>query len=717
MSTVGYLDGVPFTRKSGPTWQMTTGVTPYVGTFEVVTPDAEKLVGNAVRNGSTLILNGHEWKNLSILYHKPGRNPHVKLVVVADRRIWWSWRHIYIALNMARRTGTARRVDWDPAKKMQLEAVPTLDYKPYSVKPSGLPRDPLEAMKVVINRADPGQVPIFDDAVNDRLITLLNIPMDMDGAAAVGLLLRHMGGFDITVAPTGRIHVFNWLSRKESEVVGTNDLPVGPPFWDKGIAGEIDSHLFTPSGYEILFTPETEIRFDFTTQEPDGAAETASDAEGVAIPRLMDNVGPVSDYSLNTKPTDPDNGQVVVTGTYLTMKQHIDAYKGTQGGVAGRSLSFGMLNRAFVPFNREALWNWAKVNVSGGGGAAPEVWSARIRMFNTWYLQGFRLPRQWNDHALAWRPYLVSTKDLTSGQRSKALAWGHYSYYYSAKGLWGSGDADTLPWGRAVDSYPGSPDDKVDANATPIPGDVVVADEDQGIIRFSVDTDPFGGESMVHMGKVKNMPQWDGEDDGAISMNAMEERGTYPKLPQIDATFKLCVLLTGVPANVLFRVRVASKALGFSGGGPVKQIRIREETARIAWFDNAEHRKALETAWGLDGKNDLDAQQQAMDLLAEACVNLDSADALAANLTQMAKAAALEDLHRNAPRLGGGGIYDMNKSAAELHCHGSIETITHRIRPDGVAESQISLRETLPHINLLAYYDPALQQILLRNPR
>jgi hypothetical protein len=268
-----------------------------------------------------------------------------------------------------------------------------------------------------------------------------------------------------------------------------------------------------------------------------------------------------------------------------------------------------------------------------------------------------------------------------------------------------------------VSGYPGQ-DVEITDEHHPSPCTVSIPDEDQGIVRLNYHADPFGQNRRALPSRLDGLAGLDrvsSNNRESIYLNARSSKQTASDLVRLADEQRLAILLTGVPANVLFRVIVPASKVGFPGArGPRRQVRVRAETetARIAW--RQAQAEVVARAWGLAGATTPADRQAAMDELAKNCVNLGGVASGAASLTAIAEALARSHLAEVASRTMGGGTFGMRGNAAALAPAGAIDGVTHVVGADGSALTTVTTRGMLPHVDLVAYLGGDMQKIVLR---
>jgi len=705
MTTLAKLDGRPIALTSSPTWQMTTGVTPYIGTFDMATADALTVVRNGKPLKSKLQLGNDTWEALSVLYSVPGVRPGRETVYVADRRFWWSWEWKYRVYNLSRRTGFERRGEFQ--EKLKQTVTPIKGYARFSRQPrTGADWKPLDFLTEVIEDIDPTAALDIQFKGLLQVTPIQDVILDLDGASAIGEALAHVPGFDITVGPKGRIYVFSWLSGAEEKILGDGTFKIhgtaGAGEWSQGNAAAVDYANIVPALVRVLFTIESELRFDTADQFPAGSV-----AQFGPVPRVAANVAPIPDFVLGP--------QKLATGTFTGIGVLLKLWSDGQG-LFPKGVAFKHLDRAMIPRN-DTLWASFRLLNRIPPSKKNLVWAHRISTLKGWYRQGFQIPSQWMDNILELRDYLVATLDPVEGQRAPARAYGDWCSIPTKRGRWFRKTAKGLAWATNHKGFPGAGKNP-NADTQPMPAHVRIYDGDQGVIRVDMTTSPWGDEQITLPGIISDVPVGDlRAGSGHVVFNA---KTRLKKPVSLVRPQRMAIYLTAIPGNVLFSIAVDSQDKGVDLGGhlaqgPTRTVRVRppEATARIRWLDDGpgarSNAKLIETVFGLRAGD----PQAALQELARRgdIVNLGDNNIQAASLKRLALAKALQIFRREGNRYQGAKSVPLNSHWIP---EGAIDTVTHTVRPDGTARTRLQTRATLPPLDIVAFFDNATQKIYLK---
>ncbi len=703
MTTIAKLDGHPIALESSPTWRMTTGVSPYIGTFDMATGAALTVVRKARQRKSILQLGEHKWEALSVLYSVPGIRPGRETVYVADRRFWWAWEWKYRIYNLSRRVGFSRRGDFQETIKQVIQ--PVKAYARFSRQPrTGAQWFPIAFLREVLGSIDPGATVSvqFQGGLNN--IPLQDVILDLDGASAIAEALAHLPGFDITIGPKGKVHIFSWLSGAEKKVLGDGTFKIhgnaGAGEVAQGIAAIVDYANIVPARVRVLFTIESELRFDVAGEFPQGSVVQIG-----PVPRVAANVAPVPDFFLGGGVNKISEGTFKSIGTLLKLWARFGQ------GLLPVGLAFKHLDRAFIPRNNTLYASLRLLNRQPPSKKNLD-WSKRISVLKGWYRQGFQLPTAWMDNILELRNYLVATIDPVNAQRAPARAYGDWSSIPTKRGRWFKKTAAGLPWALNHTSFPGVGKDP-DADKAPMPADVTIYDGDQGVIRVDMTTSPWGDEAITLPGRLSIVPNGDLRvASGPIVFNV---KTRLKKPVTLVAPQRMAFYLTAIPGNTLFSIVInaTDRDVGLTGqlaAGPTRTIRVRapEATCRIRWTEK--NAKLIEAVFGLGAGV---TPETALKQLAAngAIVNLGANNIQAASLKKTALAKALTIFRREGNRYQGAKLVAMHSN---LFPEGSIDTVTHTVRPDGSARSHLQTRTSLPPLDIVAFFDNATQKIYLQ---
>lgn len=736
-----FLRNVPLLATTPVSWRITAGTRPVMAEFDIPPQGLKELLDlSGPATGHTLRikdgLTEHKFIGLLIIGIGNAENPHVKRIIVADRRWLWGHKIVRKLFNWRRRSGAFRRGDW--GDELQSQPVFKFQYARFSLKSSDRPWTAQEILKDILTSknalAELESDVVFDDDLSQLDgLPVENLVLDDSGDAALARALALIPGAEITIQADGKIRVFNSLSGKESDVTGKGligaDGKLGPEIVGAGHVEFDDRRFLRPSRVDVFFSMEVEVRWDFLEDTPPTQTEEEP-------PRYLDNVLPLPDFG----PLKV-GGQDTFQGSYVLVKHAIDAWtaqlskepkeEDRKQGII-KNLSFDLINRAMVP----GTGFWAALELLGKLDLKIEEadWGARISALQAHYRQTFRLPRPWMDSILSLRAFLVATIDIVNGQRAPAMAFADYSYIPSVKGLLRQikkGEGDFYAFN--VNGYPGENVEikrgsKAKGGAQPAPARVEIVDGDQGIIRVSYQTDPFRNREVILPAKLVNTPRKNLRKSNVadpIGFNVKSGAGTVTQLSEEQ---KVAVLLSAVPASPnskeqLYRISITPEMVeGLlpkgareslrNAKGPVKEVRVGAaiETARVRWKQT----KALEIAkiFGIGGTLER-PREELKDLVVNDKEQADIGPAdRSASLPTIARAVAagIYASEHGRPR---GSMTGRMDGSAQLE--GTMKELNHILQPNGMAVTQANLPVEISPFDLFGFMDSNTRQIVLKN--
>lgn len=707
----------------GPvSWSVRPGVEPAIATIPVHPDALSSLLGTAPYS-VTLSIDGETWEQLSVLGNAPMPDPYTAAVIVADRRYWWRWRHVQLAVNIPRRVGTQRRGSPTDYNAL-IPAVGVAEYKRYSLMPSGSAWDAKALVAQVIYMAD-GTGASIVTGLDSPTIKVENLDIDADGAAAVAQVLSYLKLAQVVILPSGLIEVRPISDGSEIPLLAE----LGHEIVGGGHIQFMDRSQTRPEYIDVLFTPEIELRLDAL----DVGGEGSTDINRCT----MQNVIPVTDFTLRLPDREEAvpgedrvrtvEGDTVATGTWITISEALAAW-GAKGmapnsSVLAAGLTSDVLREAGCPLFGASLWS--ALGVAGSvdlDGAAAAQWSGRLSALMQSYRQVYRMPREWLDCVRAIRPYLCATIDVRSGTRAPARVFSDHALIYSDLAYMHSSDPDVFPFGTNVKGYPG-----LDADPTPFlipsPFDVQVLDEDQGIIRLAPRLDPYGSIRAIAPSLIEDGPKRalrSSKRATPLVIGEMTPSGTRARLARDS---KAAIYLTVVPAIGLYRIRVQAASLVqgapaalaeslASARGPGRQVRVPPsvETARVAWaMSNKE-----DIGVAIRGGTVAGARDAALQNLRSRCINDAPQAAIgdsAASLPAIARAVALAIYSAGIDAPAGSMTTGLSSSIVPT---GRISDVTHTVTQEGARTTRVSLMGELPIQDALAYMPMDVQRIILR---
>lgn len=720
-STIAQIGGKSIV--SAVQWNLTSGVDPFIGEFDLAHQDAESLLQGSLSPVSLIIDsdgNGRKvFQYLYVLQKRASPNPEHSRVAVADRR--WFWRHAvaYGRFNVRRRIGT-HRVGAPAIAELQ-PVVDDFMYAPWSTRTGkGTYADRWDAEQILRRVLDQcinaeksvsGQTPRVEVEAWGGLREIPVENLEIDGAASDALrrALAYVPEAEVTVGADGTVRVYNRTVGVESGYLRSI-----VEVQDKGHLERVDLRRVRPRKIHVLFDRECELRLDSLA-----SGETSTQDQ-----RTMTNVLPIPDYSLTV------DGEDLTQGTWITFDQAFDAW-GSLPRV-GVALSDAICRQAFIPdINLMSM-------IGEIGKRAPDAdWVSRVAAVSMHWRQTYRVNRRWMDRIRAIHANRVALVDPATGQRAMAQAWTNYCVISSQRMLYlsqqGGSSGLELPYAANVVGYPNS-GFSTDLPAAPF--GVTVLDEEQGIIRIDHITDPLRLREIVLPG----MMELYGDGTGIASQPSspgpsadIKDQDRYPisfdlltssmRAPALTASHKVATIVTALmgapngktqlsritisPADVYDMVPTDVRRFLSQCDGPELEVRIGPaiETAKVAWFDSKAD--LIEQAFGIDVPED--SADQYVDL-SDITVNQVS-DEGGASLWNIAKAQAASIWAALGDRAQGSAVGGF---APEVRVGGYASEIGFNVSRKGAVTTSVTLPEQVEPLDLAAYLDANTFRIVKR---
>lgn len=737
------IDGFPCLASTVERWHLTSGTAPFVAEFDMIPEDADALFEGELEPLTLKIANGDdgesiEVRNLYAIEKTPGPVPadRITRVKVADRRWFWSRKHIRRSYNIRRRVGH-KRVIGDGTRETTLTAQ-SLWYQPWSVLPDLRPYAARDILQDVIqevstvetqfssstNDNEPGQVstglaPIeireeiqTINGLNQSEQPIEGLKLDDAGDAAINRVLSFLPGASLYIDLDGKVVVYSQASSNETDQI--DDLP--PFSTDIGVIEKIDRRRVRPSEIHVLFTREVELRQD--TIELDVGA--TSDIFGTDR-RFMENVLPVPDYQLTLV-----NGDTVARGTWITFSEALRAW-----GPHPRAgdITFDLIRRAAVPF----LDLWGALAESGKRDPDND-WAARIAAIQTHWRTTYRINRRWTDRVSQWKAFRVGIVDPTRGTRSPAIAYGNHAFIPGQRFMIAeaSGNHD-LSYAINVQGFnDGSTPPKLQPEDKPA-AKMSIIDSDQGIVQIDWSVDPSRPFSAVLPGWVQDGSGGSGDitrpsipgpsadltdRTRAITFDSVTSRGARPA--QMTAEHRAAVILTAIPAtsvsnSELERVVVRppdvdhllpERARGMESTGPILEIRVRPQTltAIVPWSDD--DADVIEAAFGVGGAVLSDSDSALTSLI----LNYDGVAGGRGSMASVSRALAARAWAAMADRHMGTAAVPLR---ADARPEGWLDTVAFQVTPDGRVETVYALPGDVPQVDMFGYLDRGTRDVML----
>lgn len=725
------LDDRPCLASTVERWHLTSGTSPFVAEFDMVPEDADALFEGDLEPLTLRIANGDdgdsiEVENLYAIERTPGPVPadRITRVKVADRRWFWSRKHIRRGYNVRRRVGH-KRVIGDGTRETTLTRQ-GLWYQPWSARPDDSPYQAFEILESVLQETVTAETQFTStlapieirpeiqtiNGLDQSEQPVQNLKLDDSADAAINRVLAHLPGASLYIDLTGKVVVYSQASSTESEQI--DDLTSFST--DVGVIELIDRRRVRPSEIHVLFTRELEVRQDTIELE----AGATSDIFGTER-RFMENVLPVPDYQLTLT-----NGDTVARGTWITFSEALRAW-----GPHPRAgeITFDLIRRAGVPF----LDLWGALAISGTRDPDND-WSARVAAIQAHWRTTYRINRRWTDRVSQWRPYRVGVVDPTRGTRAPAVAYGNHCFIPGQRFMIAeaSGEHD-LSYAINVQGFNDAgtppklqPEDKPAAKMS-------IVDSDQGIVQIDWSVDPSRPFSAVLPGWVQDGSGANGDitrpnipgpsadltdRTRAITFDSVTSRGARP--PSLTAEHRAAVILTAIPAtsssnSELERVVVRppdvdhllpERARGMECTGPILEIRVRPQTltAIVPWSDD--DADVIEAAFGVGGVVLAESDSALTPLI----LNYDGVASGRGSMASVSRALAASALAAMTDRHMGTAAVPLRGDA---HPEGWLDTVAFQVTPDGRVETVYALPGDVPQVDMFAFMERGTREVML----
>jgi len=730
------LSGVPLLRLRPIVWSLKAGVDPVIRTFDIDSRDIDRLTGlDSVSLRIRLagdVNRGFTFRQLSILDMPPGPRPNMRTVRVADRRWVWRYKHIVRSFNIRRKVGVRRA----EAPNEELEGQPgildEIRYAPFSLN-QGKRWTAVEALDSIATEVStfegshlqPSPGFILPQGQGFRQLPLEDIDIDDRADTAIARMLEYLPGVGVFIDLLGRAIFYKTSDQSEAGVVAAMTRKID----DIGFPVFVDKQSTRPRCVNVLFDYEVETRLDYFEQsEASRGGTTLRITEKQKEERLLlENVISLPDFSL------------LIQGN----REH----QGTWVEFADLLLAWGNPPSQSSPINLSDLRKGILPNVDLLAAFVPptdeattQIWTARIGALMQHWRRTFRISQRLMGRTVSVRAYRLVTVDSVTGARAPAIAYADYSVMRAKTPIFTETSVRGLEeafFAMSVRGYPQTGavwDDlgfglrNIDPGSKPMPVDVSVVDQEQGIIQLSYQQGParmfslwFPGEidpaftprvSRLEFGGVAGVP---------ISFDTIISGG---RIPELASPWRLAVILTIVPANLnetrpgvaLHRIRVEpgdvngllARPVGAANGPPMDvRIPASLETARVRWSDT--NRERILQLLGILPVSDVQGDIDFSDLISNRSHNLAGASALPGGLDSVARAAAARVYASFADRWQG----NVGTLLQAFNPTGSIQEITFEVAPNGVATVQAHLPEERPEMSLFGFLDAGTRRIIL----
>lgn len=572
-------------------WPLTTGVMPHEHIFTVTERVAEKLRGVLQGVSSTSpgiayeVIRPDGKPNLRVnrLFVAdifPGASTFTRRIRVVDSRWLWQFKHVASTFNERRVTaGTLLVAEGANPEVPQID--PEIVYAKYSLYNEVEPYTVSQALAEVLTAVHGHNFNIPPDvAARFDKTPVDDLALDDAGHFAIERCLAYLAGATVYVDRDGRAVVTDTLDGSEVPVYEANK-----DRQQTQISVRIsDRRYIRPSKVVVLFTPELEVRFDYTEPTTGGTRTADNDTN------QLDNVAVMPD------PLGLDvDGKTVGPGTYVPLDDLFDAY-GNGPGYGGdgvlRPLSWDILRKHRANGFRYTQLEFSLIDRDTGLIDIP--WSRRIGKIVQGYRSEFKLRDVFVQRLASIRPVRAAVVSPITGTRAESPVYSDYIRRPSMHGM--AKSVSGALQGTQVQGYA----TKL-AEAKAAPARVRVLNPGAGVIRVDVnDSDPGGlfGESMLGYSS-QGIPY---QSLTPNQFKSLDEQFHFMwDHVELDAGWQMSIILSCSPASPntlgkLLAVEIspneAGEVLGRDPGpcwGPVAYVRVFPGvvTARYAWDDDS----------------------------------------------------------------------------------------------------------------------------------
>lgn len=667
------LGGVDLGGSDAYSWELASGVYPVERRWVV-----SKERADAIAQGYPLLLeitpDGQptiRFASVYVLEVLPGPDPFRRTLRVVDKRWRWARRWVSAGFNVKRTNG--RKFLVNNTDKIENAVIqPEIEYAKWSLFPPENGTRRWHAEQIVgevfrqIGEGNLGDGGFRLDSVFP-FIDVEDFEVDDDGQTAIARALALLPGASVFVDYDGTVVVYNSLDQSERGV-----LEKVRPKAHTTLASYtemVDKSHLRPSRVRVLFTPEVEMRFNYTE-----GGEVVRDSNGLR------NVIPVPDVTL-----DLTTGATVARGTFVPLDTILESWG-----------AFGLLGRALTTADM-------RVNALKHGSGALEhqfgnsplnvfdpVNALRIRSALQHWRKTYQIAEVFLQRLSAIRATRVAVLNTETGLHAPAEAYCDWTRIPTYKGFAKFGNTNANQ-GWTVAGYA---DDLADAQVAP--AYVSVVDAQAGVIRIDPHLDPFGLSQAIMLGYAKEA-KLPSQMTGEANRTALDLYAQWG-LVELSDTFQLAVILTVVPAtpNDLRKFHeeiVDATDVGESNArGPEAVVRVFEgvTTARYAWSDDYGD-QLVDAVRGLGRLPDPGI----------ACVNIDQ-------VKDVAKATAQRfyEIYRDRPE--GAVAVDMDPT---LRPTGTVSSVQHNMS-GGVTESLVQFRKVKRVVDIWPFLNSSTRRAL-----
>lgn len=564
-----YLNNVPLIVSGDLGWQLTTGVLPHSQTFEVHPKHLQQLLLSGIGETELRIEGAHPLtvEKLTVLREEPGEDPHVRRVLVADRR--WLWPYVLYSKSFNVRRATGRKRLYGE----RLEVVNTTDdqdYVEFSLKPPTFTDawKATEVLRDILERLV-GQQFTIDPQLAHRSIPVENLKLRDRGPRALERILDYFSVAGLYIDYDGFVVVYDRTTDQDKDLVDEGRYP---RMQGGGWVREIDLSRLRGREVKVYLERLIEVRFDFD--------------EGAPLPifkrdrRVLQNVFRYPDYNLALF-----NGIKAEVNSWQDAEDCLDTWANDptfpMTNHAGEKIS---LDKTLSLFPSHILQT---AFVKGLIPATDEVQQRRVRAIMQHFRQTFRVRHEYMSRLEQIIAERAAVADYENRAHAPSPAYVDYCVRPTRRRLVEAslGQQDRILLAGNVTGYA---EKLVDARVSPF--EVQLVDPHLGVIHLAYRHVPYTGIDEVLPSKIESIP---------VATVAERVILTF-EFTKLTSTHKLSTILSCVPGTPndnrrFHEVRVTpqqvEQAYGIQLGacfGPTQEIFAGEELARFAWVDELE---------------------------------------------------------------------------------------------------------------------------------
>lgn len=618
-----YLDDFPLLNIDNLTWGPTEGVFPRTAVVNLLPEFADQLYKYAKsiacsRNPFVTLRMNYEglgplvFTKIYVTGYGPHSTPYFKQIKIADIRWTWPRKHIYSNYNVRTKANdkfvdSTTNINVDNLQDIPQDIFDNISYKSFSMNPR--PQDAGNKKQEPFSLGD-----IFEDlfeihnaiADEDRSPRLkYNIPKSIfkeldqirreelrpDSSFQVEMrrFLDLVPRIGIYPDNNGVIQFYDKLNGGEVKIL--NDINT-PPHVGGGVVEYVTNEVNIPRRIHVLYTPEMELRFDYTS-----TGGVGSEVPKVKEERFLENIipNPVPFLEVNETRFGKAVKRKVYQGEYMEMQAFIDA---VQSLPEGFNVSEEKIRRHWMDGGMFRAWVYAGEVLD-----LDRDWRAIVGAIVASYRSMFRPNKNWRDKVINWKPSRVAIVDQATGYQTKSPIYTNYALEYSVRGI-----VATKKWIRNITGWNADIDQ---AERCPF-ANVSISDVENGIINiFYSDTSQTRQISRVFPSQVDNAPTLDLTD--RTKPRFYNETSSTGVKPTLTANHNLSVIVSGTPAGTntgvslfddVVEIKDVSAGLrkrldGACGQDWYLRVPASLATLRTVWSDKPKAVEAIEGAFGV----------------------------------------------------------------------------------------------------------------------